>query len=126
MGLGLNITEGANYLLDVALLSERRLTLANFASEANYVIIFDVDWNPSWDAQAQDRAYRLGQQRDVTVFRLLSQGTIEEMKYLRQLYKKQLKGAIFREESEENKESAELERFRGVDGVKDEKGELFG
>jgi len=37
--------------------------------------------------QAMDRAYRFGQQRDVEVFRLISEGTLEENIYQRQVYK---------------------------------------
>lgn len=44
-------------------------------------------WNPTHDQQAQDRAYRIGQQRDVRVYRFISVGTIEENMYLRQIYK---------------------------------------
>ena len=51
------------------------------------VVVFDVNWNPSFDAQAQDRAYRIGQSRDVTVYRFVCQGTIEERMYMRQLHK---------------------------------------
>ena len=54
---------------------------------ANVVVIFDPNWNPTHDLQAQDRAYRLGQSRDVKVYRLVCSGTIEENIYLRQLYK---------------------------------------
>ena len=43
-----------------------------FPHTANFVIIFDVEWNPSNDSQAQDRAYRLGQSSNVVVFRLVS------------------------------------------------------
>ena len=42
-------------------------------------MIFDPNWNPSYDLQAQDRAYRIGQLRDVEVFRLVSAGTVEEV-----------------------------------------------
>ncbi|KAA8543382.1 hypothetical protein F0562_021123 [Nyssa sinensis] len=45
---------------------------------ANRVIIFDPDWNPSTDMQARERAWRIGQTRDVTVYRLITRGTIEE------------------------------------------------
>ena len=54
---------------------------------ANVVIIYDPTWNPTYDLQAQDRAYRIGQHRDVSVYRLISTGTIEENMYLRQIYK---------------------------------------
>jgi len=39
---------------------------------------FDQDFNPHNDRQAQDRAYRIGQKRDVDVVKLISRGTIEE------------------------------------------------
>ncbi|GFZ17692.1 chromatin remodeling 8 [Actinidia rufa] len=45
---------------------------------ANRVIIFDPDWNPSTDMQARERAWRIGQTKDVTVYRLITRGTIEE------------------------------------------------
>ena len=45
---------------------------------ADTVIIFDSDWNPHADAQAVDRAHRLGQTRTVQVVRLLSKGTLDE------------------------------------------------
>ena len=42
------------------------------------VIFYDSDWNPTVDLQAMDRAHRLGQTRQVTVYRLICKGTIEE------------------------------------------------
>ncbi|KAJ8285199.1 hypothetical protein GJAV_G00023440 [Gymnothorax javanicus] len=54
---------------------------------ANVVVLFDPTWNPASDLQAIDRAYRIGQYRDVTVFRLISLGSVEEVIYLRQVYK---------------------------------------
>lgn len=55
---------------------------------ANYVILLDPWWNPAIENQATDRAHRLGQQRCVSVIRLISQNTIEE-KILRFHNKKQ-------------------------------------
>jgi ATP-dependent DNA helicase len=49
----------------------------NLAS-ADTVILFDSDWNPQQDLQAQDRAHRIGQTRPVVVFRLATKGTVEE------------------------------------------------
>jgi superfamily II DNA or RNA helicase len=45
---------------------------------ADYVIHLDPWWNPAVEDQATDRAHRIGQQRPVTVYRLVAQGTIEE------------------------------------------------
>ena len=45
---------------------------------ANYVILMDPWWNPSIEDQATDRAHRIGQERNVTVIRLISANTIEE------------------------------------------------
>lgn len=45
---------------------------------ADTVIFYDSDWNPTIDSQAMDRAHRLGQTKQVSVFRLITRGTIEE------------------------------------------------
>ncbi|KAI3842165.1 hypothetical protein MKW92_013880 [Papaver armeniacum] len=63
---------------------------------ANRVIIFDPDWNPSTDMQARERAWRIGQTRDVTVYRLITSGTIEEKVYHRQIYKHFLTNKILK------------------------------
>ena len=42
------------------------------------VMLYDPDWNPSTDMQARERAWRVGQQREVTIYRLITSGTIEE------------------------------------------------
>ena len=42
------------------------------------MIFYDSDWNPTVDLQAMDRAHRLGQTKQVTVYRLICKGTIEE------------------------------------------------
>ena len=45
---------------------------------ADTVIFYDSDWNPTIDAQAQDRAHRIGQTREVHIYRLVSESTVEE------------------------------------------------
>lgn len=45
---------------------------------ANRVLIYDPDWNPATDTQARERAWRIGQTQSVTVYRLITAGTIEE------------------------------------------------
>ena len=47
-------------------------------TEADYVFVLDPWWNPAAEAQAIDRAHRIGQQRHVMAYRLVSAGTIEE------------------------------------------------
>ncbi|KIM48080.1 hypothetical protein M413DRAFT_62469 [Hebeloma cylindrosporum] len=62
----------------VFLLSTRAGGLGINLTAADTVIFYDHDWNPSNDAQAMDRAHRLGQTRQVTVYRLITRGTIDE------------------------------------------------
>ncbi|KAI5780028.1 P-loop containing nucleoside triphosphate hydrolase protein [Geopyxis carbonaria] len=86
---------------------------------ANKVVIFDPNWNPAYDLQAQDRAYRIGQTRNVEVFRLISAGTIEEIVYARQIYKQQQANIGYGA-------SEERRYFTGVMGDSTNQGELFG
>ena len=88
-------------------------------TSANKVVIVDPNWNPSYDLQAQDRAYRIGQHRDVEVFRLVSAGTIEEIVYARQIYKQQQANIGYTA-------STERRYFKGVQEKKEQKGEIFG
>ena len=60
------------------LLSTRAGGLGINLTAADTVIFYDSDWNPTVDQQAMDRAHRLGQTRQVTVYRLIARGTIEE------------------------------------------------
>lgn len=61
---------------------------------ANRVIIYDPDWNPSVDVQARERAWRLGQKKEVTIYRLMTAGTIEEKIYQRQIFKQFLANKV--------------------------------
>ncbi|KAI5849440.1 DNA excision repair protein [Morchella snyderi] len=103
----------------VFLISTRAGGVGLNITAANKVVIFDPNWNPSYDLQAQDRAYRIGQTRDVEVFRLISAGTIEEIVYARQIYKQQQANIGYGA-------SEERRYFSGVQGDKTNKGELFG
>ncbi|XP_029473500.1 DNA excision repair protein ERCC-6-like 2 isoform X2 [Rhinatrema bivittatum] len=86
---------------------------------ANVVVVFDPTWNPANDLQAIDRAYRIGQSRDVKVLRLISLGTVEEIMYLRQVYKQQLHCVVVGSENAKR-------YFAAVQGSKVHQGELFG
>uniref|UniRef100_A0A0R3WBW6 DNA excision repair protein ERCC-6 n=1 Tax=Taenia asiatica TaxID=60517 RepID=A0A0R3WBW6_TAEAS len=56
-------------------------------TSADRVVILDPSWNPSVDAQAVDRVYRIGQQSNVVVYRLITCATVEEKIYRRQVFK---------------------------------------
>ena len=60
------------------ILSTRSGGLGINLTGADTVIFFDSDWNPAMDAQAQDRAHRIGQTRDVHIYRLVTEHSIEE------------------------------------------------
>jgi DNA excision repair protein ERCC-6 len=64
---------------------------------ADRVIIYDPDWNPSTDLQARERAWRLGQKREVNVYRLMTAGTIEEKIYHRQIFKQFLTNKVLKD-----------------------------
>ncbi|KAL4699330.1 hypothetical protein H8959_011987 [Pygathrix nigripes] len=64
---------------------------------ANRVVIYDPDWNPSTDTQARERAWRIGQKKQVTVYRLLTAGTIEEKIYHRQIFKQFLTNRVLKD-----------------------------
>ncbi|EOR03739.1 hypothetical protein E3P92_03929 [Wallemia ichthyophaga] len=64
--------------IQVFLLSTKAGGLGINLTAANVVVIFDSDWNPHADRQAGDRAFRIGQTKDVTIHKFVSKGTIEE------------------------------------------------
>eukprot|EP00026_Physarum_polycephalum_P000248 Phypoly_transcript_00248.p1 GENE.Phypoly_transcript_00248~~Phypoly_transcript_00248.p1 ORF type:complete len:838 (-),score=136.55 Phypoly_transcript_00248:415-2928(-) len=62
----------------IFLLSTRAGGVGINLASADTVIIYDSDWNPQSDLQAQDRAHRIGQTKPVVVYRLVTGGTVEE------------------------------------------------
>ncbi|ONL98132.1 DNA helicase INO80 [Zea mays] len=62
----------------VFLLSTRAGGLGINLTAADTVIFYEIDWNPTQDQQAMDRTHRLGQTKEVTVYRLICKDTIEE------------------------------------------------
>ncbi|KAK5706763.1 putative DNA helicase ino80 [Elasticomyces elasticus] len=106
----------------VFLLSTRAGGLGINLTSADTVIFYDSDWNPTIDSQAMDRAHRLGQTRQVTVYRLITRNTIEERIRKRALQKEEVqrvvisgqaggdKGAVvdFNNRSRENNRTKEM------------------
>ena len=78
----------------VFLLSTRAGGLGINLTSADTVIFYDSDWNPTIDSQAMDRAHRLGQTRQVTVYRLITRGTIEERIRKRALQKEEVQRVV--------------------------------
>lgn len=62
----------------VFLLSTRAASLGLNLTRASTVIFYENDWNPTQDAQAMDRVHRLGQKKSVTIYRLVTEGSIDE------------------------------------------------
>jgi DNA excision repair protein ERCC-6 len=64
---------------------------------ADRIILYDPDWNPQTDAQARERAWRFGQEREVTIYRLIAAGTVEEKIYQRQIFKTALSNRVLQD-----------------------------
>src|SRR6201999_3247601 len=114
----------------IFLLSTRAGGLGINLTSADTVIFYDSDWSPPIDSQAMDRAHRLGQTKQVTVYRMITRGTIEERIRKRALQKEEVQkvvmtggaGVDFNTRSKENRtkdiamwlvdddEAAEIER----------------
>jgi SNF2 family DNA or RNA helicase len=63
--------------------------------EAGYCFVLDPWWNPATEAQAVDRAHRIGQSKSVMVYRLVAKGTIEEKVMALKAAKQELFGSVF-------------------------------
>ena len=80
--------------IKVLLLSTRAAGVGITLTGADRAIIYDPSWNPADDAQAVDRCYRIGQTKDVVVYRFIAAGTVEERMYEKQLHKDGIKNQI--------------------------------
>ena len=77
------------------LLSTRAGGLGVNLTGADTVIFYDNDWNPTMDAQATDRAHRIGQTKPVSVYRLITKGTIEERILKRAKQKQNVQATVY-------------------------------
>jgi len=89
---------------------------------ANRVIIFDPSWN-NLDDQAVDRAYRIGQTKNVIIYRLITCGTIEEKMYRKQVYKASLSHSMTQKDQKHHRyfTSIELSEIFRLDDPKKSK-----
>ncbi|OLN95564.1 DNA repair and recombination protein RAD26 [Colletotrichum chlorophyti] len=81
----------------VFLLTTRTGGLGINLTGASRIIIYDPDWNPSTDMQARERAWRLGQTKPVSIYRLMTSGTIEEKIYHRQIFKQFMASKVLKD-----------------------------
>ncbi|KAF3769655.1 hypothetical protein M406DRAFT_96496 [Cryphonectria parasitica EP155] len=91
------------------LLSTRAGGLGLNLQTADTVIIYDSDWNPHQDLQAQDRAHRIGQKNEVRILRLISSNSVEEKILERARYKLDMDGKVIQAGRFDHK-SSETER----------------
>uniref|UniRef100_A0A2D4F739 Global transcription activator SNF2L2 n=2 Tax=Micrurus corallinus TaxID=54390 RepID=A0A2D4F739_MICCO len=98
----------------IFLLSTRAGGLGLNLQAADTVIIFDSDWNPHQDLQAQDRAHRIGQQNEVRVLRLCTVNSVEEKilaaaKYKLNVDQKVIQAGMFDQKSSSHERRAFLQ-----------------
>ena len=91
---------------------------------ADTVIIYDSDWNPQQDLQAQDRAHRIGQTKPVIVYRLATKGTIEQRLLEKADTKRKLEKLVIQSgkfksllDNSAQDEDEELRKVLGGDGL---------
>jgi SWI/SNF-related matrix-associated actin-dependent regulator of chromatin subfamily A member 5 len=82
-GLGINLQTyvlrpAACHLLMCSLTSASPVLCVRDMCRADTVVLYDSDWNPQMDLQAMDRAHRIGQTKQVNVYRLVCEKTMEE------------------------------------------------
>ncbi|KAL6706680.1 transcriptional regulator [Coniothyrium glycines] len=85
------------------LLSTRAGGLGLNLQTADTVIIYDSDWNPHQDLQAQDRAHRIGQKNEVRILRLITSNSVEEKILERANYKLDMDGKVIQAGKFDNK-----------------------
>lgn len=89
------------------LLSTRAGGLGLNLQTADTVIIYDSDWNPHQDLQAQDRAHRIGQKNEVRILRLISSNSVEERILERAQFKLDMDGKVIQAGKFDNKSTNE-------------------
>lgn len=92
----INNFNAINSNISILLLTTRAGGLGINLCAASRVIVLGPDWNPSTDSQARERCYRIGQLKDVIIYRLITKGTIEEKVCHRQIYKQFLTDKVLK------------------------------
>jgi DNA helicase INO80 len=100
--------------LFVFILSTRAGGLGINLTAADTVIFYDSDWNPTIDSQAMDRAHRLGQTKQVRVFRLITRNTIEERIRMRAQQKEEVQRVVIQGGDPGTKKNVDFKGTREV------------
>ncbi|KAI9522129.1 putative global transcription activator SNF2L2, partial [Dissostichus eleginoides] len=119
--------QGSQYF--IFLLSTRAGGLGLNLQAADTVVIFDSDWNPHQDLQAQDRAHRIGQQNEVRVLRLCTVNSVEEKilaaaKYKLNVDQKVIQAGMFDQKSSGNERQAFLQAILLTEEQNEEEDEI--
>lgn len=96
---------GSEYF--VFILSTRAGGLGLNLQSADTVIIYDSDWNPHQDLQAQDRAHRIGQKMEVRILRLVTEKSVEETILARAQDKLEIEGKVIQAGKFDNQATAD-------------------
>ena len=91
----------------IYLLSTRAGALGITLTGADTVIMYDCDWNPTWDKQAHDRVHRIGQDRPVSIYQLLCKDTVEQRIFQRAAQKLSLNELVLRDDTETKSDKME-------------------
>jgi len=119
---------GSEY--QIFLLSTRAGGLGLNLQTADTVVIYDSDWNPHQDLQAQDRAHRIGQKNEVRILRLITSNSVEEKILARAQYKLDIDGKViqagkFDNKSKDEDRDALLRSLLEVDDTEKEEDEEY-
>jgi SWI/SNF-related matrix-associated actin-dependent regulator of chromatin subfamily A member 5 len=98
----------------IFLISTRAGGLGINLMTANHVILYDSDWNPMVDLQAMDRAHRIGQKKNVMVYRLISKDTVEEKIIERQAIKLKLDAVVIQQGHQAKNKNLSKEEYEKI------------
>ena len=98
----------------IFLISTRAGGLGINLMTANHVILYDSDWNPQVDLQAMDRAHRIGQKKEVKVYRLISKDSVEEKILERQAIKLKLDAVVIQNGHQAKNKNLSKEEYEKI------------
>lgn len=102
----------------IFLLTTRAGGLGINLTTADVVVLYDSDWNPQADLQAMDRAHRIGQTKQVYVFRFVTEHTVEERVLERATQKLRLDQLVIQQGRHQEKQKAQQNKEDLVDAIK--------